>query len=154
MSDRVPNPPGGANHLNAPDPDETTAGVAAARTGDDLPLMDPRVLADLELKVGGPVVAQRFARDYAEMWEDRYRRLADAFKASDRDTALEAVISLKTSAAMIGGLRLARLAEDLEHIIRNGELSDGHQLVAMVADRGIRTVQELQETYIVHDRRP
>lgn len=151
MSDTVPSPRGGENHINAPEPDGATAETTPRYAGDDLPLMDPRVLAALELQVGGPTVAQRFARDYAEMWDDRYRQLAVAFGARDRDTALEAVISLKTSSAMIGGMRLARLAEHLEHIIQNGKLNDGYELVAILADHGNRTVQELQTTYLVID---
>jgi hypothetical protein len=70
--------------------------------------------------VGVPLVAQRFARDYAEMWDVRYRQLAAPFEARDRDSALDAVISLKISSAMIGGLRLGHLAEDLENHPKRG----------------------------------
>ncbi|GAC1599913.1 MAG: hypothetical protein NVS3B6_09520 [Pseudarthrobacter sp.] len=113
--------------------------------------MDPSVLATLEADVDDPAIAQRFARDYSKMWEARYRRLAAAFEAQDRDAALDVLFSLKISSTMVGGLRLAHLAEHLEQTLRNGRFSDGQALVAVVADHGSRTIQELRSTYILND---
>ena len=59
-------------------------------------------------------LALRFARDYAAMWDQRYSRLALAVENQDRAAALDAIISLRITSAMVGGLRLARLAEMLE----------------------------------------
>ncbi|WP_426996570.1 Hpt domain-containing protein [Pseudarthrobacter sp. N5] len=115
---------------------------------DELPLVDPDILQELEDEVDGPRVAHRFARDYTEMWVQRYRRLTAAVDRQDRADALDAIISLKTSSAMVGGLRLARLAEDLEQIIRRGDFSAGRALVTAVADHGGQTVKELQFLYV------
>lgn len=114
-------------------------------------MVDPRVLATMEADVDDPAIAQRFARDYAQMWEARYRRLAAAFEAQDRDAALDVITSLKISSTMVGGLRLAHLAEYMEQILRNGQFSDGQALVAVLADHGNQTIQELRSTYIVND---
>ncbi len=114
-------------------------------------MVDPSVLAALEADVDDPAIARRFARDYAELWEGRYARLAAAFEARDWDAALDVLFSLKVSSTMVGGLRLARIAEHMEQSLRNGEFSDGQALVAVVADYGNRTIQELRSTYIVNE---
>lgn len=115
-------------------------------------MVDPRVLAVLEADVDDPAVARRFARDYAQMWEVRYRRLAAAFEAQDRDAALDVLNSLKISSTMVGALRLAALAEHLEQTLSDGEFNDGQALVAVIADHGHRTIQELRSTYLLNDK--
>ena len=75
---------------------------------DLLPLVDSGILADLEEQLDGAELALRFARDYAAMWDQRYRRLALAVENQDRASALDAIISLRITSAMVGGLRLAR----------------------------------------------
>ena len=114
-----------------------------------LPLIDVAVLAELEEELSGSGLAQRFARDYAAMWDQRLSRLGAAVNSQDEDSALDAVISLKISSAMVGGMRLARLAELLEALIRQGDFVQGQALMAGVAKDGARTVSELQSTYIL-----
>ena len=114
-----------------------------------LPLIDAAVLDELEDDLAGTGLAQRFARDYAGMWDLRLARLETAVGSGDEDLALDAVISLKISSAMVGGLRLARLAELLEGLIRQGDFVQGRALMAGVARDGARTVSELQATYIL-----
>jgi HPt (histidine-containing phosphotransfer) domain-containing protein len=116
--------------------------------GYDLPLVDKAVLQELEEQLDGPVVALRFARDYTDMWEQRFRRLAAALARQDRAAAMDAVISLKISSAMVGGLRLAWLAEQLEHLIRHDDYDGGHTVLADVADHGGQTVRELRGIYL------
>jgi len=114
-----------------------------------LPLIDTAVLDELEEELAGTGLAQRFARDYAAMWDLRLTRLGTAVDRRDEDSALDAVISLKISSAMVGGLRLARLAELLEGLIRQGDFAQGQAMMAGVARDGARTVSELQATYIL-----
>lgn len=114
-----------------------------------LPLIDAAVLDELEDELAGTGLAQRFARDYADMWDLRLARLGTAVDSQDEDSALDAVISLKISSAMVGGLRLARLAELLEGLIRKGDFTQGQAMMAGVARDGARTVSELQATYIM-----
>ncbi|MDQ0824907.1 HPt (histidine-containing phosphotransfer) domain-containing protein [Arthrobacter sp. B2I5] len=116
-----------------------------------LPLVDAAVLAELEDELAGSGLAQRFARDYAAMWDLRLARLGTAVESRDEDLALDAVISLKISSAMVGGLRLARLAELLEGLIRQGDFAQGQAMMAGVALDGARTVSELQATYILEN---
>ncbi|MDQ0117339.1 HPt (histidine-containing phosphotransfer) domain-containing protein [Pseudarthrobacter defluvii] len=114
-----------------------------------LPLIDAAVLEELEDELAGSGLAQRFARDYAAMWDLRLARLGTAVESQDEASALDAVISLKISSAMVGGLRLARLAELLEGLIRQGDFVRGQAMMAGVAQDGARTVSELQSTYIL-----
>jgi hypothetical protein len=116
-----------------------------------LPLVDAAVLEELEDELAGSGLAQRFARDYAAMWDQRYSKLAAAVDNQDSDSALDAVISLKITSAMVGGLRLAKLAELLEAVIRLGDFGQGQVLMERVALDGGQTVSELQATYILEN---
>ena len=116
-----------------------------------LPLVDAAVLEELEDELAGSGLAQRFARDYAAMWDQRYARLAAAVDQQDSASALDAVISLKITSAMVGGLRLAKLAELLEAVIRMGDFGQGQSLMERVAEDGGQTVSELQATYILEN---
>jgi HPt (histidine-containing phosphotransfer) domain-containing protein len=126
----------------------TGSGLSQAGAG-LLPLVDAAVLEELEDELAGSGLAQRFARDYAAMWDQRCSRLAAAVASQDSESALDAVISLKISSAMVGGVRLAKLAELLEVLIRQGEFGQGQVLMERVAQDGGQTVSELQATYIL-----
>ena len=80
--------------------------------------MDPSALQDLGSQLDSPAVAKGFARDYTRMWDQRYQSLATSLDSGDETAALDAVLSLKTSSAMVGGVRLAELARELEDAIR------------------------------------
>ena len=151
--------------MNIPEPGSRDGGVpadtpsAGSRPGADagmspdieelLPLVDAGILEDLEDQLNGSELAVRFARDYAAMWDQRYTRLAAAVQSEDRAAALDAIISLKITSAMVGGVRLARLAEILEKLIRQGDFGQGQALMERVAHHGDRTVSELHANYIL-----
>jgi len=126
----------------------TDAGILPAPE-ELLPLVDASILEDLEEELNGSELAVRFARDYAAMWDTRYSRLALAVQNQDRASALDAIISLRITSTMVGGVRLARLAELLETVIRQGDFGQGQALMERVADHGDRTVSELQAHYIL-----
>jgi hypothetical protein len=139
-----------------PTPPQSTAALGAASNdaelpGAELPLVDLAVLQDLAEQLAHPAVAQNFARDYATLWTQRYQKLAAALDRQDVPAALDAVISMKIASAMVGGLRLSRLAEQLEEFIRRGDLESGLALIAAVELHGSATVKELQDTYILAD---
>lgn len=113
------------------------------------PFLDTAILQELEEQLDGPDLALRFARDYAAMWDQRCAKLAAAVEVQDMDAALDAVISLKITSAMVGGLRLTRLAELLEGVIRQGNFGQGQLLMKRVAEDGNQTVSELQSSYIL-----
>jgi len=143
--------------LSAPDDgDANTAfspgafpGGAGPAVPDVAPLVDPAALQDLGAQLDSPSVAKGFARDYAKMWDQRYKCLASALDRRDEAGSLEAVLSLKTSSAMVGGVQLARLAGELEDAVRGGDMDRASALLGEVAESGSETVEELQYSYIL-----
>ncbi|QDY90405.1 Hpt domain-containing protein [Arthrobacter sp. UKPF54-2] len=133
---------------------EAPAGGAplAAPGSGAAPLVDPAALQDLGEQLNSAAVAKGFARDYAQMWDRRYEALATALDRRDQAAALDAALSLKTSSSMVGGLRLAELAADLEEAIRSGHLAEAASRLDDVAARGSETVDELQFSYILWER--
>jgi len=115
------------------------------------PLVDPTALQDLGAQLENPAVAKGFARDYTRMWDQRYRSLASALERGDLAGSMDAVLSLKTSSAMVGGLRLAQLAGELENALRAGDIGRALSLLRDVAARGGETVDELQFSYVLWD---
>lgn len=122
-----------------------------AASGDPAPLVDPAALQDLGVQLDSPAVAKGFARDYTRMWDQRYRALASALERGDLAGSMDAVLSLKTSSAMVGGLRLAQLAGVVEGALRAGDLDRALSLLHDVAERGGETVDELQFSYVLWD---
>lgn len=113
-----------------------------------VPLVDPAALQELGSQLESPAVARGFARDYANMWDRRYQSLASSLGSGDDAAALDAVLSLKTSSAMVGGVRLAGLARELEDAIRVRDADRARQLLQEVAESGSETVDELQFSYL------
>jgi len=142
----------GADRVRAHAFPSDPAGSGLRHEGVDLPLLDPAVLQDLEEQLGSPEIAFDFARDYTRLWRQRQGNLVAAVERQDRAGALDAVISLKVSSAMVGGARMARLAETLEAFIRDGDFPRGRALLATVAHHGSATVKELQLSYITKAR--
>ena len=108
------------------------------------PLVDPAALRELGAQLDDPVVAKDFARDYVKMWDGRYRSLAAALDGGGEAGSLDAVLSLKISSAMVGCIRLARLAGDVEDAVRCGDMERARSLLPEVAERGRETVNALQ----------
>ena len=145
--------------LSAPDDGDTSAahspgtfpGGAGLAAPEAAPLVDPAALQDLGIQLESPSVAKGFARDYAKMWDQRYNCLSSALDRRDEAGSLEAVLSLKTSSAMVGGVQLARLAGELEEAVRGGDMERASSLLGEVAESGSETVDELQYSYILWD---
>ena len=146
-----PGAPDGSHAATAFSPGAFPRGAGLAVT-ELAPLVDPTALQDLGAQLESPSVAKGFARDYARMWEHRYSCLASALDRGDKAGSLEAVLSLKTSSAMVGGVQLARLAGELEAAVRGGDMDRATSLLGEVAERGSETVDELQYSYVIWER--
>lgn len=107
-------------------------------------MLDVAVLQDLAEELGQSDMAWKFADDFATMWGRRERCLRDSLGREDHEAVLDAVISLKVSSAMVGGLRLASLAQALESNLREGDLPDPEAVMALVSLQGQATVEELR----------
>ncbi len=131
-------------------PEASSAAAGPVWSG-PAPLVDPAALQALATELDNPSAAKGFARDYARMWEQRYSWLASALGSGDQAEALEAALSLKTSSAMVGGVRLAEFAGELEVFIRSGDLARATSLLAELARSGSDTVDELRNNYDLRD---
>lgn len=128
---------------------ESGADLSTPTSGVDSPRwVEPEILAELETELDGPELAHGFARDYAALWHQRFSRLAAAVTDQDRAAALDAIISLRIASAMVGGIRLATLAQALEDAVRGSDFAMAQHLLAGLAEHGVGTVTELQATYI------
>ncbi len=119
--------------------------------GSAQPILDLAVFQLLEDQLDNPLIARSFASDFAKLWTLRYEVLAGAVERGDAAGAMEAVLSLKTSSTMVGGVRLALLAGQFEERIRNGDLKDTGSLLAAVAECGRATVLELRGSYVLRN---
>ncbi|BCW07735.1 Hpt domain-containing protein [Arthrobacter sp. NtRootA1] len=121
---------------------------------DRRPILDLAEYQLLEDQVGDPGIARIFASDFAKLWPTRYESLAAAVERSDEAAALDTILSLRTSSAMVGGIRLSVLAARLEEQVLNGELRNAQPLLDAIAECGQRTVKELRESYVLRNERP
>lgn len=112
-----------------------------------LPLLDPTALQALTEDLGSRGMSLQFARDYAAMWGQRQTRLRDSVQQEDLTLALDAAISLKVTSAMVGGTRLAHLAQTLEAALRQGNLQQVPALLALIAVHGQDTMAELERRH-------
>jgi hypothetical protein len=113
-----------------------------------LPVLDLDVLHELEEDMGSTGVAHSFARDYISIWDKRRTYLEASVEDDDAEAAMDAVLSLKNSALMVGAARLAKLAVDLEQMVKRGDLSAARQLLPCVALTGEETVSGLKLGYL------
>jgi HPt (histidine-containing phosphotransfer) domain-containing protein len=119
--------------------------------GNGLALVDLSVLRQLEEELGDSEVVRSFAEDYISIWDKRIQYLRRSLADGDPDAAMDAVLSLKNSAFMVGGARLASLAVELERILRNGDLPSAQARVSAVAEVGEATIRALQQCYLSPD---
>lgn len=128
---------------DADDPDPPAAPPARH------PILDLAEFQILEDQLDNPLIARTFAGDFAKLWVRRYEILAAAVGRGDAPAALDAILSLRTSSTMLGGVRLAQLAGRLEEHLRYGDLRDVQPLLNAIADCGQRTVEELKDSYVL-----
>ncbi|SDI25536.1 hypothetical protein SAMN04488693_10810 [Arthrobacter subterraneus] len=113
-----------------------------------IPLVDHHVLHDLEDDLQDPMSARDFARDFVRAWDDKYHRLETAVCVHDQPAALDAVLSVKITAVMVGAPRLAKSAIELERRIRKGDMRSSEEALENIHTCGDETMQELMTTYL------
>lgn len=109
----------------------------------DFPLIAREVLDVLQDDIAAPEVYREYGGRYRTMWPDRYRRLVSALNSGDEEVLLDAVLSVKTSAGMIGALRLARLASVMEDAVRELRMSQVRALLDELENCGRLTMEKL-----------
>ncbi|MDQ0118061.1 HPt (histidine-containing phosphotransfer) domain-containing protein [Pseudarthrobacter defluvii] len=90
-----------------------------AEDGHSLPLLDDSVLARLRAETDGDEgIWKVFVQNFMRLMPVRIDRLRSTLTSGDAVSALEAVLSLRTSAQMVGALQLAGVALELEQAVR------------------------------------
>jgi HPt (histidine-containing phosphotransfer) domain-containing protein len=108
------------------------------------PLVCRSILDALWTELEDTVVYDDYVADYLQIWESRYDRLATAVRDADISAALDAVLSVKSSASMVGAARLATLAAEVEQSIRSERLAGVIPLLSTLATCGRSTLEELR----------
>lgn len=121
--------------------------MTSAMQHGDLPLLNEEVLQDLEQQLDGSAIARNFSRDFINIWDDRYSKLADAITGGDEDASLDAVLSVKITSMMLGATRLAEIAKDLERVIRSGNLDAAATALPGLWVCGNQTVNKLSSYF-------
>ncbi|GAA3323797.1 Hpt domain-containing protein [Paeniglutamicibacter sulfureus] len=111
------------------------------------PLVDFAVLRELEQQVDDPSIVVDFVHDFVDLWKSRYERLAQALELLDPDTALDALISIRTAAAMAGAVRLAGVAREMGEAVKRGDEAAAVDLLPGLEVCGQQTLLQLQEHY-------
>ncbi|WP_140395042.1 hypothetical protein [Arthrobacter sedimenti] len=132
-------------------PPRADAVQAPNARGKAAPLLDPAVLRDMERDFPGTSVVERFARDFAETLVGKLDRLEFRVAEGDPTRAEDAVLSVTTSAAMVGATRLTHAAIATQRLIAADDLEGAQRSVALLRACAADTICELQETY---PRRP
>lgn len=109
-------------------------------------LVDTSVLERLsrEIDVTGTQTA-RFVQRFISLWPDRRDAIRVTVAGRDRQRAIEATLSLKTTAEMLGAIPLFELSLSIERSIRLGDWDAAQQRMAMVDELGTRTNAVLAE---------
>ena len=99
----------------------------------DLPVVDPRCIADLGEDLDSSAGAHAFLSSYLEMLQDRLSTVSTAVCAADGDSAMDRALSLKVTSTMVGALQLAALAETMEALICRGDWAAAEPLLDLLA---------------------
>jgi HPt (histidine-containing phosphotransfer) domain-containing protein len=79
------------------------------------------------------------------MWPGRYRRMVSALDADDQEALMDAVLSVKTSAGMLGALRLQQLALTIEDAVRKQEMDGVRAVLDELESCGQLTSDQLRD---------
>lgn len=112
------------------------------------PIVSEQVFTDLQADLEEPDVTLQFLLNYLQMWDNRYTRLSEAINAGNRETAMDAVLSVRTSARMIGALRLAQRAADIERYLLAGDTQSAALLLGELEQCGGATMQQLRRRFL------
>lgn len=94
----------------------------SAEDSGKVPLVSGKVLGDLQEAMQDPEGVRRYLLSYLGMWDDRFLRLSATISSENVEAAVDAVLSIRTSAQMVGAVRLAALAAGVERHLAGGEL--------------------------------
>ncbi len=115
--------------------------------GSTTPLVDPTVLADMARDFSDPAVVSRFARDFSGTLEGKVERLERRIGDGDAAGAEDAVLSVLTSAMMVGAVRLHHAARAVRGRIASDDLDGARHAAVLLRGCAAETLAELRDAY-------
>lgn len=106
-------------------------------------VIDRHIFEQLSSELGSPEAARRLVARYLELLDGRIGRLAGACEADDDSAAMDAVLSLKVSSAMVGAVALRDLAAQVEDCLRGGGCTAARGTLERVRCGGFDTARAL-----------
>jgi HPt (histidine-containing phosphotransfer) domain-containing protein len=85
--------------------------------------LDVAVLERLAADLGDRAFVATLLGRFEDLLERRLHRIAASLRTGDADSAMDATLSLKASAATIGARELLDLAASIEHDVRRDDLA-------------------------------
>ncbi|MGN7150732.1 Hpt domain-containing protein [Arthrobacter sp. SAFR-179] len=119
--------------------------AVAGQEHDDLPLVAHDILEVLREELADSGLYRRYVDQYVAMWPGRHRRLVSALNTEDHEAFRDAVLSVKTSAGMLGALRLEQLALEMEDAVRKQRMERVRTLLTELEICGQLTTEQLRD---------
>jgi HPt (histidine-containing phosphotransfer) domain-containing protein len=120
-------------------------GVLAGQEYGGPPLVARDILEVLFEELADSGLYRRYVDQYVAMWPGRYRRLVSALGGEDHEVLMDAVLSVKTSAGMLGALQLEQLALEMEDAVRKQRMDRVRALLPEVKICGQLTTVQLRD---------
>ena len=90
----------------------------------------------------GRSVAERFFNDYVDLLPSRSAAIVAGLEEQDKESTLDALVSLKVTSAMAGATEMEATSRDLEHQVHAGLWADGAAVKAELFRNILRLVGE------------
>ena len=117
----------------APVPDHMAAQPPSGAGPTAPPVLNPLELQAL-IEHAGRSAAARFADDFLKLFEDRLARVDAALATADPAAALDSILSLKASSAMLGAEQMTLYCTGLETELRAHRIPRAGALPRLAAD--------------------
>jgi HPt (histidine-containing phosphotransfer) domain-containing protein len=149
----LPEPRRGTPSSGSPRPDDRFAprgapapgrGQAATRSPRPVGAPSPSAPAEPRALTAAQHACIDFLRLFVDLWPSRWERLDTAVRAADRAAALDACLSVRSSAAMVGALRLSGLATRLEGTIRAADQAGSLALLPDLREVGEQSMDRMR----------
>lgn len=109
----------------------------------------PAVLEDMRSDFDDPAVVNRFAHDFCSTLGGKIDRLDVRLRGGDAMGAADAVLSVTTSSAMVGAVRLTQAALRMQRLIAADDLDEALHSLALLRACAADTVAALGRSYPV-----
>ncbi len=141
-------PPGPDQEQEAPAITAEDAVLCVDAPGTAAPLLDLRILQDMERDFSDVAVVRQFADDFCATVEDKLDRFATTAECGNLLGAQDAVLSLTASAAMVGAPRLTRAAQAAGRQLAANDLQAAMRSLALLRACSAETRRELRRIYL------